>query len=135
MISPVVFLTDIASVADIVIIVLMTNKHGGYPIVEYSGRGLRNNGSGAIPLYRGTISRLHLISILEHIFCTNFYLTTRRSQGVVQLSTYAVKNGQYVGYRYLEKIHVKYPLHKNGRVLTTFLLADEKLFVLNCILI
>ena len=32
-------------------------------------------------------------------------------------------NGQYVSYRYLEKIHVKYPLHKNGRVLTNFLLA------------
>ena len=63
MISPVVYLTDIASVADIVDI-LMTNKHGGYPIVEYSGR---NNASGGIPLYRGTISRLHLISILEHL--------------------------------------------------------------------
>ena len=113
MISPVVFLTDIASVADIVDI-LMTNKHGGYPVVEYSGRGLQNNGSGTIPLYRGTISRLHLISILEHIQQHGFTAldNPKKSRRGTIIDIRRKNNGQYVAYRYLEKIHVKYPLHK-----------------------
>ena len=124
MVAPVVYLTDVASVADIVDI-LMTNKHGGYPIVEYGGRRHSNIVSDTIPLYRGTVSRLHLISILEHIQqhgLTTFDNPKKSRRGTI-IDIRRKNNGQYVSYRYLEKIHVKYPLHKNGRVLTNFLLA------------
>ena len=62
MVSPVAFLSVTPEINEIVDI-LMSNSHGAYPIVD-------NSDGGA--LYRGTVTRLHLISILEHLQDTGF---------------------------------------------------------------
>ena len=122
MVSPVSYLNDVSSVEDIVNI-LMSTPHGGYPIVEVDPRA--GNGRGGPPFFRGTILRLHLIAILEHIQEHGFTALgkSKKSKRGTLIDIRKKNHGQYVDYRFLEKLHIKNPLHKNGSILTNFLLA------------
>ena len=115
MVSPVAFLSVTPEINEIVDI-LMSNSHGAYPIVD-------NSDGGA--LYRGTVTRLHLISILEHLQDTGFASVetakvTKRGT-LIDIQTNA-SNDKYIHYNVLEKLHENNPIYKDGTVLTAFLL-------------
>ena len=123
MVSPVVCLSAVPGVEEIVN-TLMSNTHSAYPLVENHV----HDGSITGCLYRGTVSRLHLISILEHLQETGMTsaskarITPRGSLLDIQSNESSAPGGKYIHYNVLEKLHQNNPIYKDGLVLNNFLL-------------